>query len=146
MVNGITTWKTFGPDASGGYGGMQGVGGLETLWQYPQSYSAGVLQDYFGNILGSITNGTVSWNSTRFSSYGPVPGYESPVLSPNVSLAVATGWRGRRVDETGLVYLGARHYDPTAGRFLSADPLGLRPGRRTRSGRRGSGRTGWCSG
>jgi RHS repeat-associated protein len=123
-VNGIITWKTYGPDASGAYGGMQGVGGLESFWQYPQVSSAGAVQDYFGNVLGSITNGTVSWNSTRCSSYGPVPGYESPALSLNVPLTAATGWRGRRVDETGLVCLGARPYDPTSGRFLSADPLG----------------------
>jgi RHS repeat-associated protein len=123
-VNGLTTWKVHGPDASGSYGGMQGVGGLETLWQYPKFTPTSVVQDYFGNALGGIKSGIVSWNSSRFGSYGPVPGYESPALSPNVAFSVATGWRGRRVDETGLVCLGARYYDPTAGRFLSADPLG----------------------
>src|SRR5207249_2778814 len=113
-----------GPDASGAYGVMQGVGGLESFWQYPQIYSVGAVQDYFGNVLGRVTNAAVSWNPTRFSSYGPVPGYESPALSLNVAPLTATGWRGRRVDETGLIYLGARMYDPTSGRFLSPDPLG----------------------
>ena len=104
--------------------GMQGVGGLETVWLQNQVASVGAVQDVFGNLLASVTNGTVSWNSNRFNSYGPVPGYESPAISPNVGLLAATGWRGRRVDETGLVQLGARPYDPTSGRFLSADPMG----------------------
>jgi len=39
-----------------------------------------VVQDYFGNIIGTISGGTASWNPTHFSSYGPVPGYQSPAL------------------------------------------------------------------
>jgi len=31
-------------------------------------------------------------------------------------------------DETGLVYYGARYYDPAIGRWISADPLGLKAG------------------
>ena len=66
----------------------------------------------------------MSWNLTRFSSYGPVPGYQSPSLSLDVGVAQSLGWRGKRVDETGYINLGARLYDSAAGRFISADPLG----------------------
>jgi RHS repeat-associated protein len=66
----------------------------------------------------------VAWSPARVSSYGPVPCHSSPALSPSVGLEQSLGWRGKRVDETGLVYMGARHYDPTAGRFTTADPLG----------------------
>lgn len=31
----------------------------------------------------------------------------------------------RREDSSGLVYMGARHYDPVAGRFVSTDPKGF---------------------
>jgi RHS repeat-associated protein len=31
-------------------------------------------------------------------------------------------------DETGLVYYGARYYDPAIGRWISADPVGLKAG------------------
>ena len=45
-------------------------------------------------------------------------------LSSTTSFAQATVWRGHRLDETGLYYLGARYYDSQGGRFLSSDPLG----------------------
>jgi RHS repeat-associated protein len=123
-VNGTLTSKVYGPDASGTYGGLGGVGGLETLYINGHTTSYGSVQDVFGNILASISNSVVTWTSNRFSSYGPVPGYQPSSLSPNVSLEQVLGWRGKRVDDTGLIYLGARHYDPLAGRFTSADPMG----------------------
>ena len=43
--------------------------------------------------------------------------------------AESKGWIGQRQDETGLVYLHARYYDPTIARFVSADPANpLAPG------------------
>ena len=123
-VDGSFTMKTFGPDANGRYGGMQGVGGLETVIQPGQFTSTAVIQDFFGNALASVRNSTVTWSPTRLSAYGPLPSFQSPALSDNVSLVQSLGWRGKRVDETGLISLGARAYDPVAGRFLSADPLG----------------------
>ena len=124
MVDRTFSLKTYGPDANGIYGGMQGVGGLEAINTSGHSSATGVVQDCFGNVLGTIKGGVVSWNPARFGSYGPVPGYQSPALSADVSLAQSLGWRGKRVDETGYINLGARLYDPVAGRFISADPLG----------------------
>jgi RHS repeat-associated protein len=34
----------------------------------------------------------------------------------------------RRLDSTGLVYMGARYYDPVTGRFVSTDPKGFDEG------------------
>ena len=124
-VNGSFTLKTYGPDANGIYGGLNGAGGLEDVTLSGRTTSTSIIQDNFGNILGSVSGGTVAWNPTRFNSYGPVPGYQSPSLSLNVSLVQSLGWRGKRVDETGLIYLGARQYDPQSGRFISSDPLGI---------------------
>ena len=124
QVNGLGYWKTVGPDVNGVYGGMQGMGGTESILEDGHFSSTGVVQDFFGNVVATIAGGSLQWNSNRFSSYGPVPGYQSLALSPEVSLAQSLGWRGKRVDETGLICLGARHYDSVAGRFLNADPLG----------------------
>ena len=86
--------------------------------------STALVQDFFDNVLASVENGAVTWTLARLSSYGPVRGHPTPALSLDSSLEQSLGWRGKRVDETGLICLGARYYDPVAGRFASADPLG----------------------
>ena len=41
---------------------------------------------------------------------------------------LATGWKGTQgytgatLDDSGLVHLGEREYDPTTGRFISVEP------------------------
>ncbi len=123
-VNGTFTSKVYGPDASGGYGGMQGVGGLETLYITGHTTAYGSVQDYFGNILASISNNVVTWTGARYSSYGPVPGYQPSIFSANATLAECLGWHGLRIDPDGDYHVGARRYDPVTGRFMSADPMG----------------------
>jgi len=123
-MNGNVTVKTYGPDASGTYGGMQGVGGLESIYRTDHFYALGSVQDYFGNIIGTITNHTVLWNPARFSSYGPVPGYQPLTLSLDTSVAQTVGWHGLRMDPDGNYHIGRRRYGPTEGRWLSADPMG----------------------
>jgi RHS repeat-associated protein len=123
-VNGQRTWKVYGPDISGAYGGMQGAGGLEATVRESDGVTTGLLNDYYGNSLATISGGAVSWKPTRVNGYGPLFGFEAPTLSLSVPVAEATVWRGQRIDPTGFYNLGARHYDPTAGRFLSVDPLG----------------------
>jgi RHS repeat-associated protein len=84
-----------------------------------------VVNDFHGNAVATVPqSGTVQWSSTRVTGYGPAAGYDAPTLSLNTSLAEATIWRSRRIDPTGLYWLGARYYDPMEGRFLSPDPMG----------------------
>jgi RHS repeat-associated protein len=123
-VNSNVTVKTYGPDNSGAYGGMQGVGGLEAIYGTGYVQSLGSVQDYFGNVIGTITNGGVLWNPARFSSYGPVPGYQPLSLSLNTTVAQTVGWHGLHIDPDGNYHIGARRYGPTEGRWLSADPFG----------------------
>jgi RHS repeat-associated protein len=123
-VNGARTWKVMGPDLNGRYGGMQGVGGLEATVRESDGTVTPVLDDYFGNVLATISGTAVNWNPVRVSGYGPVLGYQSPTLTAGTPLAETLLWRTHRIDPSGFYYLGARYYDPLAGHFLSPDPLG----------------------
>jgi RHS repeat-associated protein len=123
-VNGLRTWKVMGPDVNGTYGGMQGVGGLEATVRESDGQTTPALNDHFGNVLATISGSTVNWNAIRVNGYGPIAGYKAPLLSLSTTLADSLLWRNRRIDPSGLYYLGARYYDPVACRFISPDPLG----------------------
>ena len=80
---------------------------------------------YFHNdLLGSpaaATNesGTVIWREA-YSGYGERIKNEAP-SAPN-----KVWYTSRHQDaDTGLVYMGARYYDPALGRFLSVDAVGF---------------------
>jgi len=100
---------------------LQGTGGLEATILDVGGTTQGVINDQFGNGVASVTGSTVSWFATRVGAYGPLPGTQAADIT---QLAAATAWRGRRIDPTGFYDLGARYYEPTSGRFLSADPMG----------------------
>jgi len=124
-VNGLRTWKVYGPDLAGGYGAQQGIGGLEATVRESDGFTTGLVSDIFGNTLATTTGwNQVNWTSMRVSGFGPVEGYQVPVFSPSVSLAEATLWRGKRIDPTGYYHFGVRYQDPIAGRWLSPDPVG----------------------
>lgn len=121
-------WKVFGPDLNGRFGGLQGTGGLEAVILDADGTTTGVISDQFGNGVATVTgtgsSASVTWNTTRVGAYGPLPGVAAQTLGDVTQLASATAWRSRRIDPTGFYWLGARYYEPTSGRFLSADPMG----------------------
>jgi RHS repeat-associated protein len=122
---GVTTWKLYGPDLNGFYGGMQGVGGLEAVVNAPSPASP-VVSDIRGNgyAIYNINQGSLTWYSSRVTAYGAVEGYRPLPLADGATMAPASAWRGKWADVTGLYWLGKRYYDPVAGNWLSADPLG----------------------
>jgi RHS repeat-associated protein len=117
-------WKVYGPDLNGQFGGLQGTGGLEATILDAGGTTQGAINDQFGNGVASVTGGAATWFATRVGAYGPLPGTQAATLTDITQLAAATAWRGRRIDPTGFYDLGARYYEPTSGRFLSADPMG----------------------
>jgi RHS repeat-associated protein len=123
-LNGQRTWKVIGPDINGGYGSMQGVGGLEATIRETDGLTTPVINDYLGNVVATVSETNANWNPVRVGGYGAVNGYQVESLTPSVPLAETLVWRSRRIDPSGFYYLGARYYDPLAGRFLSPDPLG----------------------
>jgi hypothetical protein len=82
-VNGERTWKVMGPDQNGAYGGLNGVGGLEATVRETDGLVTPVINDFYGNVLATVTNGTATWNPIRVGAYGPVNGYQAPTFSPS---------------------------------------------------------------
>ncbi len=122
---GVRQWLLYGPDLDGRYGSAQGTGGLEGSVRESDGTGTGYVLDHFGHVEARIEGTTLTWQANRFGGYGALPGggVVPSYLGAN-TLAQSMGWQGRRLDPTGLYWLGARHYDPIDGRFLSADPLG----------------------
>lgn len=55
---GVLSVKTYGPDANGVYGGLDGVGGLERIEPYGKMNPVGMVQDFFGNVIGLARKGS----------------------------------------------------------------------------------------
>ena len=124
-VAGQISWKVYGADLNGVYGGLQGIGGLQSVVSDNGAVAKSLLQDFFGNGVACATDGQVTWNNARVDGYGPLPGLQSAPLDTSTSEpALTCAWRGKRIDPTGFYWLGARYYEPQLGRFLSADPFG----------------------
>jgi len=117
-----TEWKLYGPDLHGVYGGMNGVGGLDAVSPILNLFQPTV-SDFRGNILGVITNGMMFWNPARPTGYGAVPGYQPLPLANGANIALASAWRGRWADITGLYNIGLRPYEATSGRWLTFDSV-----------------------
>ena len=127
-------WKVHGPDLSGGYGGLEGLGGLEALVNEASGQAVGTTDDAYGHIIGFAKAVSLSaagagamvfeWNDAHFGGYGPLSGSWSPSIAEGMSVWRAFGWRGKRLDATGFYQLGDRAYEPICGRFLSTDPMG----------------------
>jgi RHS repeat-associated protein len=121
--SGATTWKFYGPDLNGVYGGMQGVGGLEAVVNGPRE-SSPIINDIRGNALGlyNLSQAAVTLFPSRVTAYGAVPGYAPLPLADGAKVAQSSAFRDKWPDITGLYYFGARYYDPTAGNWMSFDP------------------------
>jgi hypothetical protein len=107
-VAGKTTWKLYGPDLNGAYGGLNGTGGLDAIVPGDAQFLP-TLSDARGNIHAfyNVGTGATTWNASRPTGYGSVPGYAPAPLGFGGSLVQASAWRGRWVDITGCINLGA---------------------------------------
>jgi RHS repeat-associated protein len=76
-------------------------------------------QDGLGSVSSLSNSGGALANTYTYDSYGRLSASTGTFTNP-------FQYTGREFDsETGLYYLRARYYDPTAGRFLNEDPLGV---------------------
>ena len=84
------------------------------------------IHDHRGNVIVLLHRATGAVAEYyRYDAFGNTQIY-NPAHSLLPNSAVGNPWRfaSKRADaETGFVYFGFRFYDPTAGRFVTADPL-----------------------
>jgi RHS repeat-associated protein len=90
----------------------------------PAVSHASTITYYHNDLLGSPVaatdaSGHVIWRE----SYRP---YGERLTNDPASTSNDVWYTSRRQDvDTGLVYMGARYYDPVVGRFVSKDPVGF---------------------
>ena len=89
-------------------------------------FRSGTASYYHADGLGSITSLTsVSATAVDTYTYGA---FGNPSMSTG-TLTNPFRYTGRELDsETALYYYRARYYDPTAGRFISEDPINFAAG------------------
>jgi RHS repeat-associated protein len=118
-----------GPDLNGKYGGLQGTGGLEAVYNGATGVTTSIMNDTYGSAQVSLTQSGSTWvgsfNAVTGSGYGTAPGGLAGVPMDGLrDLGSVIAWRGHYVDGTGYYYMGMRYYAQDTGEFLSADPLG----------------------
>jgi len=78
-------------------------------------------QDSLGSTSVVTNTSGAQYGYTRYYPYGST-------RDSSGSLDTDKKFTGQRLDGTGLYYYGARYYDPSIGRFISADPISIPAG------------------
>lgn len=106
--------------------------GNKMFWKLYGSIACEAIQDASGNVAvlhndmrnnlqSVITSKQVVWNSDYPTPYGPSGSLKQ--ASDLLSYANSLTWQSKAMDPTGLIWMGARYYDPAGGRFISPDPI-----------------------
>jgi RHS repeat-associated protein len=112
-----TTWY-FGPHLEYGNNGLTRYyyAGPLLVARRDNSGVSWYHQDHLGSVRALTNTSGARVASYEYSAFGV------PVAS-SASVSNTRGFTGHTADDTGLVYMGARYFDPALGRFLSADSL-----------------------
>ncbi|NNM43552.1 MAG: hypothetical protein HKM07_04350 [Chlamydiae bacterium] len=102
-------WKIYGPNSCDAI--------IDENGSYVQ-----LVHNALNNLTGVLSEQGISWNYDIPSAYGP-QGFPYPTESTLLGFAKSLTWQSKSLDPTGLIWMGARYYDPVIGRFISPDPI-----------------------
>jgi RHS repeat-associated protein len=78
--------------------------------------------DALGSVIATADEfGNLKWRRS-YQPYGEIQPPQNPADTEE-----PLSYTGKPRDATGLVYFGARYYDPLIGRFMGVDPAGIDP-------------------
>ena len=131
--------------ASGGYSYVYDAGGALLAETTQNSTSIGTQYIWLAGLLvGEVVNNTLYYvhndhlgrpDTVTNSSAGIVWAADNTAFGRTIntnSIMLNVAFPGQYYDaESGLYYNGARYYDPTIGRYLQSDPIGLAGGMNT---------------
>ncbi|RTL29129.1 MAG: type IV secretion protein Rhs [Burkholderiales bacterium] len=78
--------------------------------------------DGLGSVVGLSNNADNTTQTERFDAWG------KKLSGGTIPQSAQYGFTGREPDETGLVYMRERYYNPALARFVSRDPAGTQGG------------------
>jgi RHS repeat-associated protein len=109
QVAGKPFWKIYGPDACDALIDETGA-------------SLFLMHNGLGQLAGVVSQQGTLYSEKFPSAYGPQT--DAPAIPTDLlSYAQSLNWHSKAQDPTGLIWMGARYYDPKGGRFLSPDPV-----------------------
>jgi RHS repeat-associated protein len=105
-----TFWKIYGPNS------------CDAVTDQTET-SVVLMHNALDQLAGVVSRQGTVYNKQFPSSYGPQSAAPS-IPSDLLSYAQSLTWHSQAQDQTGLIWMGARYYEPKGGRFLSPDPVG----------------------
>lgn len=109
-VDGQTIWKMYGPSTCDALMNENG----ESVY---------LVHNILGHLTDVISSEVMKPVEKKTTPYGPQGTVSKSNPFDIIEMAQTLQWHSKSQDPTGLIWMGARYYEPRSGRFLSPDPV-----------------------